>query len=210
MAKPSAFKKSLFYMAIIAFGLIIASTAFAAQTTRLLPSSELLAMVAPAKRPSLLLPASSNATPPALITHVRAHEAASHKPDIHASLVALAMELRDIRYRRGGRNPESGFDCSGFVSYVFLHSIGLTLPATSAAQFVSGIKVARSDMRSGDLVFFRTSGKKRISHVGIYLDDGRFIHAPSSGKVVRIDSLDETYWAKRFAGAKRPEGVALG
>lgn len=210
MAKPFAFNKSLFLMTIIVFGLTTASTALAAQTARLLPSSDLIALVAPSKAPNLLLPLSSKAAHPTLVTRVRAHEAASHNLDMHASLVAVAMELRDIRYRRGGRNPESGFDCSGFVSYVFLHSIGLTLPATSAAQFVSGIKVARSDMRSGDLVFFRTSGKKRISHVGIYLDDGRFIHAPSSGKVVRIDRLDETYWAKRFAGAKRPQGAALG
>ena len=210
MATPFACQKSLFHNVIIAFGLLTASTTFAASTARLLPSSDLLALVAPTNAPSLLMPAASKAPQPTLATRVRAHEAASHKLDMHASLVALAMELRDIRYRRGGRNPESGFDCSGFVSYVFLHSIGLALPATSAAQFVSGIKVARGDMRSGDLVFFRTSGKKRISHVGIYLDDGRFIHAPSSGKVVRIDSLNETYWAKRFAGAKRPEGVALG
>ena len=210
MATPFACQKSLFHIAIIAFGVFTASSTFAASTARLLPSSDLLALVAPAKAPSLLMPATNKAPQPTLASRVRAHEAASHKLDMHASLVALAMELRDIRYRRGGRNPESGFDCSGFVSYVFLHSIGLTLPATSAAQFVSGIKVARDDMRSGDLVFFRTSGKKRISHVGIYLDDGRFIHAPSSGKVVRIDSLNETYWAKRFAGAKRPDGVALG
>ena len=210
MATPSACQKSLFRIAIIVSGLIAAHTALAAPTARLLPTSDLFALLAPAKAPSLMLPAAKKISSAASALRTSAHEAAGHEVDMHASLVALAMELRDIRYRRGGRNPESGFDCSGFVSYVFLHSIGLKLPATSAAQFVSGIKVARRDMRSGDLVFFRTSGKKRISHVGIYLDDGRFIHAPSTGKVVRIDSLDETYWAKRFAGAKRPEGIALG
>lgn len=125
------------------------------------------------------------------------------------NLVSMAMALRNIPYRRGGRSPSSGFDCSGFVRYVFLHSIGLDLPATSASQFVSGFKVARGEMRSGDLVFFKTTKKNRISHVGIYLDDGRFIHAPSSGKVVRIDSLSTGYWSKRFAGAKRV-GETLG
>lgn len=210
MATPFACQKSLFRIVILVTGLIFATSVFAVSTTRLLPSSDLLALLAPAKAPSLMLPTAKKINDHAIAARLPVHEAASHPLDTHASLIALAMELRDIRYRRGGRNPESGFDCSGFVSYVFLHSIGLKLPATSAAQFVSGIKVARRDMRSGDLVFFRTSGKKRISHVGIYLDDGRFIHAPSTGKVVRIDSLDETYWAKRFAGAKRPEGIALG
>ncbi len=210
MATPSACQKSLFRFAIIGFGLIACSNAFAATSARLLPASDLLALVSPAKAPSLLLPAASMALANVLMAHKPAHESDSRQADAHSGLIALAMELRNIRYRSGGRNPQSGFDCSGFVSYVFLHSIGLKLPATSAAQFVDGIKVARNDMRSGDLVFFRTSGKKRISHVGIYLDDGRFIHAPSSGKVVRIDSLSETYWAKRFAGAKRPDGIALG
>lgn len=210
MATPFACQKFLFRFAIISFGLIAASNIFAATPARLLPASDFLTVVSPIDPPRLQLPATGNLLAGVLAMATPAHKAVSRESDTHSSLVALAMELRNIRYRRGGRNPQSGFDCSGFVSYVFLHSIGLKLPATSAAQFVDGSKVARSEMRSGDLVFFRTSGKKRISHVGIYLDDGRFIHAPSSGKVVRIDSLSETYWAKRFAGAKRPDGIALG
>lgn len=119
-------------------------------------------------------------------------------------LVDFAVTLRDIRYRRGGREPATGFDCSGFVRYVFQHSVGAQLPSDSASQFRIGEKVARADMRTGDLVFFRTRGK-RVSHVGIYLDHGRFIHSPSSGKRVSISSLDDGYWAKRFVGAKRPK-----
>ncbi|HEV2539579.1 MAG TPA: C40 family peptidase [Frateuria sp.] len=128
--------------------------------------------------------------------------------DLRGALVALAMKLRDVRYVRGGHSPTTGFDCSGFVRYVFAHAIGLRLPANSAAQFLAGIKVKRDDMQPGDLVFFHTRGKKRISHVGIYLDNGRFIHSPSAGKSVEVSSLDEGYWAKRFAGARRPEGIA--
>jgi len=117
------------------------------------------------------------------------------------------MKLRDIRYHRGGRKPSTGFDCSGFVRYVFQHSIGLDLPTNSASQFLAGLKIKRSEMKTGDLVFFRTRGKA-ISHVGIYIDNGQFIHSPSAGKTVRVDSLNEAYWSKHFAGAKRPEGIA--
>jgi cell wall-associated NlpC family hydrolase len=129
--------------------------------------------------------------------------------DGHAreALMAFAMKLRDIRYHRGGRAPSTGFDCSGFVRYVFAHSIGLDLPTNSASQFLAGLKVKRNEMKTGDLVFFRTRGKA-ISHVGIYIDNGQFIHSPSAGKTVRVDSLNEAYWSKHFAGAKRPEGIA--
>ena len=128
--------------------------------------------------------------------------------DLRKSLIAMAMELRDIRYVRGGRDPSTGFDCSGFVRYVFAHAVGLQLPNNSASQFLAGLKVKRADMKPGDLVFFRTHGKRRISHVGIYISNGRFIHSPTTGKSVEISSLDSGYWAKRFAGAKRPEAMA--
>ncbi len=129
--------------------------------------------------------------------------------DLRKALIGMAMKLRNIRYARGGHDPSTGFDCSGFVRYVFAHAIGLNLPHNSAAQFLAGLKVKRGDMEPGDLVFFRTHGKRRISHVGIYISDGRFIHSPTSGKSVEISSLDESYWSKRFAGAKRPETIAF-
>ena len=118
-------------------------------------------------------------------------------------LAAFAMTLRDIRYRHGGRAPQTGFDCSGFVQYVFAHSLGIDLPDNSASQFHAGIQVSRSELQTGDLVFFHTRGRN-VSHVGIYLDNGRFIHSPSTGKRVRVDQLGDHYWAKRFVGAKRP------
>lgn len=128
--------------------------------------------------------------------------------DMRKELVALAMHLRDTRYVRGGHSPVTGFDCSGFVRYVFSHAIGVQLPTNSASQFLAGIKVKRADMKPGDLVFFHTSGRRhRVTHVGIYISDGRFIHAPTYGKTVQISSLGEAYWAKRFIGAKRPEGM---
>ncbi|WP_130620148.1 C40 family peptidase [Dyella amyloliquefaciens] len=136
---------------------------------------------------------------------------ANDTSDLRKTLISLAMKLRDIRYVRGGRDPSTGFDCSGFVRYVFAHAVGLDLPTNSASQFLAGLKVNRDDMKPGDLVFFRTAGKRgqgRISHVGIYIANGQFIHSPSRGKTVRVDSLDESYWAKHFAGAKRPDGLA--
>jgi len=128
--------------------------------------------------------------------------------DLRKSLLAVAMGLRDTRYVRGGRDPSTGFDCSGFVRYVFAHAVGMQLPRNSASQFLAGLKVKRADMQPGDLVFFRTHGKRAISHVGIYISNGRFIHSPTTGKSVEISSLTQGYWAKRFAGAKRPEAMA--
>lgn len=128
--------------------------------------------------------------------------------DLRKSLIELAMNLRNVRYVRGGHSPSTGFDCSGFVRYVFAHAIGVQLPSNSASQFLAGLKVSRADMKPGDLVFFHTGGRRqRITHVGIYISNGQFIHAPTYGKRVQISSLDEAYWAKHFVGAKRPEGM---
>jgi cell wall-associated NlpC family hydrolase len=126
-------------------------------------------------------------------------------------LIGLAMQLRHVRYVRGGRDPSTGFDCSGFVRYVFERALGLELPTNSASQYLIGHIVHRDDMQPGDLVFFRTAdrrGKGRISHVGIYLSDGQFIHSPRRGESVRVDNLADSYWSKHFAGARRPDAMA--
>jgi cell wall-associated NlpC family hydrolase len=131
--------------------------------------------------------------------------------DLRDTLIGLAMQLRHVRYVRGGHDPSTGFDCSGFVRYVFERAIGLQLPTNSASQYLIGHIVLRNDMQPGDLVFFRTAdrrGKGRVSHVGIYLSEGRFIHSPRRGESVRVDSLADSYWAKRFAGARRPDAMA--
>ena len=144
-----------------------------------------------------------------LASPARPHESApARDADPRQLLVDFAMTLRDIRYRRGGRSPHSGFDCSGFVHYVFAQVLGVELPENSAAQYADAdsAKIARDDLQAGDLVFFRTRGK-RISHVGIYLGDGRFIHSPTTGERVRVSRLSERYWAHRFAGARRPDAL---
>ena len=113
-----------------------------------------------------------------------------------------AMNLLGIRYRRGGSSPEAGFDCSGFVSHVFQEGLGLVLPHSSKEMSKSGDAISRDDLRPGDLVFFNTM-RTAFSHVGIYLGDNQFVHAPRSGGRVRIDDLRGSYWMKRFNGARR-------
>jgi len=108
----------------------------------------------------------------------------------------IAKDLVGTPYKFGGLNPKTGFDCSGLV-YFTHRSVGRTLPRTSHEQFASTTPVKRGHLVPGDLVFFRIR-RNRISHVGIYLGNDRFVHAPSSGKAVRINSLDEPYWDRRF------------
>jgi cell wall-associated NlpC family hydrolase len=113
-----------------------------------------------------------------------------------------AMDLLGIRYRRGGSSPEAGFDCSGFVSHVFREGLGLILPRSSKEMSKSGEAISRDELRPGDLVFFNTM-RHAFSHVGIYLGDNQFVHAPRSGGRVRIEDLRAGYWVKRFNGARR-------
>ena len=113
----------------------------------------------------------------------------------------FAMTLRDIRYRRAGRDPSTGFDCSGFTHYVYNKTFGVELPYDAPSQYRDGEKIVREEMKVGDLVFFQVRG--HITHVGLYMGDGRFIHSPAPGKRVRIDELANPYWAKRWAGARR-------
>jgi cell wall-associated NlpC family hydrolase len=116
--------------------------------------------------------------------------------------VTRALELVGIRYRRGGTTPESGFDCSGLVDHVFREGFGLILPHNAREISKTGEKVQQDDLRPGDLVFFNTM-RRAFSHVGIYLGDNQFVHAPRSGGEVRVEDMRENYWAKRFNGARR-------
>ncbi len=113
-----------------------------------------------------------------------------------------ALDLLGIRYRRGGSTPEAGFDCSGFVSHVFREGIGLVLPRSSKEMSKTGEVVNREELKPGDLVFFNTM-RSAFSHVGIYLGDNQFVHAPRAGGRVRIEDLRDSYWVKRFNGARR-------
>ncbi len=119
-----------------------------------------------------------------------------------SDLVVNALGLLGIGYRRGGNTPQSGFDCSGMVRYVFLNALGLDLPRRAEEISRVGTRVDRNELKPGDLVFYNTL-KKTFSHVGIYLGDNRFIHAPASGGAVRVEDMGQSYWASRFSGARR-------
>lgn len=126
---------------------------------------------------------------------------ASNSASTGHSLLDKAQQFLGVRYRYGGTTSR-GFDCSGFVSSVF-SSQGVKLPRTSAEQSGVGKAVSKSDLNKGDLVFFATRGR-RVSHVGIYMGNGKFIHASSGGGKVKVDSLNDGYYARRYAGARRP------
>lgn len=112
-----------------------------------------------------------------------------------------ALGLVGTPYRYGGNTPEGGFDCSGLVGFVFRDAAGIQLPrSTSGLMDLRARKVDRKDLQPGDLVLFAPDGG---GHVGIYVGEGRFVHAPSSGGTVRMDRLDSPYWARVYAGARR-------
>lgn len=131
--------------------------------------------------------------------------ACSHAPDSrhdprHTRAADIAAGMTGIPYRYGGASPR-GFDCSGLVHYSYKRA-GVPLPRTTEGQREAVRRVGRHELKKGDLLFFHQEGK-RFSHVGLYLGDGRFVHAPSTGKRVRVDELEDAYWRQHFAGAGR-------
>jgi len=121
-----------------------------------------------------------------------------------AEMVIAAMNFVGVPYKRGGNDVDTGFDCSGFTRHIFELSLGLVLPrkVDDQASARGLVSIDKAELRPGDLVFFNTL-KRTFSHVGIYVGDGRFIHAPRSGSEVRIEDMRYAYWAQRFTGARR-------
>jgi cell wall-associated NlpC family hydrolase len=131
--------------------------------------------------------------------------------DAASDQVFTALNLVGVRYRRGGNNADEGFDCSGFTRHVFETSLGLRLPrrAEEQASHASLQEIERDALRPGDLVFFNTL-RRAFSHVGIYVGEGRFVHAPRSGARVRLEDMREPYWSRRFDGARRAAIASAG
>ena len=117
-------------------------------------------------------------------------------------MLTQAMGLLGVPYRRGGSSEETGFDCSGLVRHLYEKSFGRLLPRRANEQAKATETIDREELKPGDLVFFNTM-KRAFSHVGIYMGDGKFIHAPRAGKSIRVDDMRSAYWQKRFNGARR-------
>ncbi|MDO9623720.1 MAG: C40 family peptidase [Pseudomonas sp.] len=142
------------------------------------------------------------ARPPAPqpITHVPAVSFYSGAEDV----LFRALGLVGTPYVYGGNTPAGGFDCSGLIGYVYRDAAGISLPRTTRELIgMRAPTVGRNALQSGDLVFFATNGGRQVSHAGIYVGDGRFVHAPSSGGTVRLDSLSNSYWQRTYLDAKR-------
>lgn len=145
-------------------------------------------------------------------TEVRAEVKPEAKPGLISNVMSKtgdvvmnALGMIGLRYRFGGNTPESGLDCSGFVRYVFNDTFGFLLPRRAVEMSRVGTTVDSSDLRPGDLVFFNTM-RHTFSHVGIYIGDNKFVHAPSTGSKIRVDDMTASYWVTRYNGARRIDG----
>lgn len=135
-----------------------------------------------------------------------ANEKQAYKlPDLAENLLTLGRSLIGTRYRFGGRSANTGFDCSGFVGYLFKQEVGLELPRSTGEMIsLDAPRVQRDALEPGDVIFFNNRGRGRVSHTGIYMGDNRFIHSSSSKSGgVRIDSLGDSYWSRSYLDAKR-------
>ena len=156
---------------------------------------------------SLLLPAQAGlahrpAPSPAAHRAKLAHRQDQNKAIASGNAVQAAYAFRGTRYVMGGTS-RSGFDCSGFVRYILGATDGVALPRTATEQYIHGTPISNTDLQPGDLVFFKNTYKRGISHVGIYAGGGKFIHAANAHKGVRMDSLGEGYYVAHYAGARR-------
>ncbi|AZF49639.1 MULTISPECIES: C40 family peptidase [unclassified Pseudomonas] len=120
------------------------------------------------------------------------------------NLINRAHELIGVPYLWGGNSVSKGFDCSGLLVYLFRSEGGINIPRTTSSMLSSKAKtVYRDELKSGDAVFFKHNSGSRMNHVGVYIGDNQFIHAPRTGKSIRIDSLNNSYWNKSYFTAKR-------
>lgn len=150
-------------------------------------------------------PVSERESPPQTTPAARSAEplpAPAEPASRRSEALLRALLALGIDYRYGGQSPTTGFDCSGLVAHVFQQAYALRLPRNTHGQSQVGSDVPTHALEAGDLVFFNTLNRP-YSHVGIYLGDGRFVHAPRSGARVRVERLNAVYWARRFDGARR-------
>ncbi|MBU1690453.1 MAG: C40 family peptidase [Gammaproteobacteria bacterium] len=149
-----------------------------------------------------LLFASMASTAEDIVTEAPKQTALSTSIDKASEMLMYALSLVGVNYKYGGKSPETGLDCSGFVSHVYKQAAGLVLPHNARAISLFGQKIAISELQPGDLVFYNTM-RHAYSHVGIYLGENKFVHASVTGRGVEVVDMQESYWVKRFNGARR-------
>lgn len=148
---------------------------------------------------ALLTACASNPPPPESVFNSQTEQSGSAD-----DVLFRALGLVGTPYRYGGNTPASGFDCSGLIGYVYRDAAGIALPRSTREMIgMRAPSVRRDALQTGDLVFFATNGGAQVSHAGIYVGEGRFVHAPSTGGTVRLDSLATAYWQKSYLDAKR-------
>jgi len=154
---------------------------------------------------AMLAACSSRAPAPAPVVQpqITFNQQTSSSP-VAADVLFRAIGLVGTPYRWGGNTPDSGFDCSGLIGYVYRDAAGISLPRSTREMIVMRApSIDVNSLQSGDLVFFATGGGSQVSHAGIYVGEGRFVHAPRTGGTVRLDYLSNSYWAKAYLQAKR-------
>lgn len=159
---------------LLALGLSLSPTAHATNTLEAIASVQGLRLIDPLTVPSL--------------------------PDM---VVRAGLDAIGTPYVWGGEDPDAGFDCSGLTQFVYREITGMELPRTAREQRREGTGIKKQELQPGDLVFFSTMRRRGVSHVGIYIGQNQFVHAPTRGSTVRVDSLDNSYWSRHYVAARR-------
>ena len=155
-----------------------------------------------------LLSACASRTPPSAYVAVKPRPVFSYSNQSFSpaaeDVLFRALGLVGTPYRWGGNTPDSGFDCSGLIGFVFRDAAGISLPRTTRELIVMRAQdVSEQNLQTGDLLFFATGGGSQVSHAGIYVGEGRFVHAPQTGGTVKLDTLSKAYWQNAYLSAKR-------
>lgn len=153
---------------------------------------------------ALLGACSSRAPAPAPVVRPVVSNAPSGFSPVAEDVLFRALGLVGTPYRWGGNTPDSGFDCSGLIAYVYRDAAGISLPRSTREMIgMRAPNVGADALQTGDLIFFATNGGSQVSHAGIYVGEGRFVHAPATGGTVKLDTLSKAYWQKAYLSAKR-------